>query len=311
MIYTLTLNPSFDREYRINEFAFNRVTRSANSRSDCGGKGLNVSRMLHALNTQNIAVALVGGSTGELLDQELQKLGIDTLLLNINDETRSNISIVQSDNLQHLKINEQGPSVSPQEIKSLTELVAKNVQKGDWWVLAGSLPMGCEPTIYRDLIRQIHKAGAFTILDTSGEALRFGCEATPTVVKPNMAEALGLIGWTDEESASARDVAKAVQKFGAENVVLSLGCDGAVLATAESVELYASAIIEEKNPTGAGDSLVAGLVWGLSQNHPIEYALRFGMACGAATAAENGTQLGSLHDIQRILGELESASAER
>jgi 1-phosphofructokinase family hexose kinase len=304
MIYTLTLNPAVDLELTIDEFRFDSVGRASASRMDCGGKGFNVSRMLANLNSPSTALGFVGGKNGERLEQTLHSLGITTDFNRIDGETRTNVSIVKADSSQYLKVNEPGPTIAAADVEALIEKVGQRAQAGDWWVLSGSIPPGVPATIYATLIRIIEDAGANALLDTSGEPLRAGCAAAPAIVKPNMEEARELTAAVCGEHASDADVAAALLAMGPRNLVISMGREGAMLATQAGLEMARTPAVTERNPIGAGDSMVGGIVWGLSRGLAIGEALKCGIACGAATASRNGTELGSLDQVEELLTQI-------
>lgn len=301
MIYTLTLNPAVDLELQIEQFQFNSVARAQGSRMDCGGKGFNVSRMLRNVGIDSTAMGFVGGYNGQRLQAELSALGINTEFTEINGETRTNVSIVAHGEQQHIKVNEAGPEISKDELITLIQAVKKNLKAGDWWVLGGSLPPGIEDSIYADLIELIEAAGAFSILDSSGEALKLGCLAKPSLAKPNLDEAQELLGLTTEQLNDSGTWCKALLKSGVKSLVVSLGEDGALLVTDKQFEKVSSPKVVEANPIGAGDSMVAGIVWRLSLGDSLQDALPYGLACGAATASRSGTDLGSLEQVNELV----------
>ena len=301
MIYTLTLNPAVDLELQIDVFEFNAVARATGSRMDCGGKGFNVSRLLKNVGIDSIAMGFIGGFNGQRLQTELQAAGIATNFTQIAGETRTNVSVFAHGSGKHIKVNEAGPAVKADELAKLISLVRAEVKPGDWWVLGGSLPKGVDTSLYAKLVLLIEGAGAHAVLDTSGEALKLGCAAKPTLIKPNLEELAQLLGLAESDLEQSDDWAAAVLALGPKNLVVSLGKDGALLATAGKVERLASPSIVESNPIGAGDSLVAGLVWRLSLGETLPQALRYGLACGAATASRPGTELGSLEQITQLV----------
>lgn len=301
MIYTVTLNPAVDRELTVAAIEFDSVLRATAWQVDCGGKGFNVSRMLRSLGADSVALGFAGGRSGELLRDELAALGVDTDFVWVEGETRTNVSIVSESNGRYVKVNEPGPVISAQAQAALIEKVQTLAQKGDWWVLAGSLPPGAPPTIYGQLIGVIQAAGARAILDSSGGALKLGCEARPFLAKPNDVELGALTGLPVEGEAQIVTAAQAMREMGVQHVVVSLGKKGALLATGEGVWLAQSPTIQEKNPIGAGDSMVGGLVWGLNQQMSLREALRWGIACGAATASQSGTAVGKREQVEELV----------
>ncbi len=304
MIYTVTLNPAVDRELTISEFAFDTVLRASEARVDCGGKGFNVSRMLAALGANSVALGFAGGKSGELLAEALADLGIKTAFTWIDGETRTNVSIVTEQHDRYLKVNESGPTVSEAAQTALLTQIEQLIQPGDWWVLAGSLPPGVPHTIYAQMVALIQSGGGQVILDTSGAALVEGCGKRPFLVKPNDTEASSLSGLPITNPEEAVAAARAVQALGPQNVVISLGKAGAIFSDGQAGWLASSPTIQERNPIGAGDSMVGGLVYGLSQGKPVAEALCWGIACGAATASLAGTAVGSTELVNTLLAQV-------
>ena len=305
MIFTVTLNPAVDRELTVDTISFDTVLRALDWQVDCGGKGFNVARMLKSLGISSMALGFAAGKSGEMLADKLQSLGIETDFIWVEGETRTNVSIVSAENGQYVKVNEPGPTITETDLGLLAKKIGDRVEAGDWWVLAGSLPPGVPPTYYSELITIIQSAGAKVFLDTSDEALRQNCAAKPLLVKPNDEEAHELTGLpvgTKEEIAA---VGKAISAMGPANVIISLGKKGAVLVNDGKAWLAASPKILAANPIGAGDSMVAGVVWGLSQGDSMQDALCKGIACGAATAGQKGTSVGSLEQVNQLLAEVQ------
>ncbi len=305
MIYTVTLNPAVDRELVVPDIAFNTVLRASEWRIDFGGKGFNVARMLKALGASSVALGFAGGNNGQLLRNGLESMGIETDFEWVPGETRINVSIVAADNEKYIKVNEPGPTISAADLSALKEKVRRLVRSNDWWVLAGSLPPGVPPTVYAELITIIQQAGAHAILDTSDEALRYGCEAKPFLVKPNTAEAAKLTALSLDYPAQMSTVAAAIRKMGPAHVVISMGKAGALVSNGHRTWAAASPEIVERNPIGAGDAMVGGLVWGLSQGQDLQDAFALGIACGAATAGQRGTCVGSLENVTALLAQIQ------
>ena len=304
MIYTVTLNPAVDRELTVPELAFDHVLRATAWQVDYGGKGFNVSRLLQSLGQESIAVGFAAGRAGELLRDGLQSLGITTEFVWVSGETRTNVSVVNQDHSHYLKANEPGPTIAAELLQALVDKIQSLAQSGDWWVLAGSLPPGVPETIYADLIAIIQGQGGKVILDTSGKSLALGCQAGPYLVKPNAYEAAMLTGLPVETWEQIVRAGQAVGVAGATNVVISLGKDGAMLLSDTGGWIAAPPKIEERNPIGAGDSMVGGLVWGLHRGLAMEEALRWGIACGAATASLSGTAVGTRPLVEKLVAEV-------
>jgi 1-phosphofructokinase family hexose kinase len=301
MIYTLTLNPALDIEYTVPELIKNEVLRAPPVRKDFGGKGFNVSRMLSVLGEESIALGFVGGQNGRTLEEGLNSLGIPTDFVWTAGETRANVSIVAQSDGDYIKANEPGPTISPEEHEKLLERVGKLAKSGDWWVLAGSLPPGVPADVYAVLTETIQKAGAQVIVDTSGEALQSSLVGKPFLMKPNDVEAGSLTGLPVNTPPEIAAAAGAILQRGVKHVVVSLGKDGAMLASPNRILLGRPPEIQEQNPIGAGDAMVAGLVYRLSKTGDLEDALRWGLACGATAASQAGTHMGTRSLIENYL----------
>ncbi len=293
MIYTLTPNPAVDRELTVSAMEFDAVLRASESRVDFGGKGFNVSRLLKGMDVSSVAVGFLAGSAGEWLRNGLMSLGISTDFVWVAGETRTNVSIVTQTHDHYLKVNENGPLVDAAKQRELLDKIDSLAKHGEWWVLAGSMPPGVADDFYARVVSVLNRHDAQAVLDTTGEALRIGCGGKPFLVKPNAEEAHALTGLPMNTPAEIAAGAEAIRMMGAQNVVVSLGKAGALLQTAEGTWLAHSPKIQQKNPIGAGDSMVGGLVWALSRGIPLLEALGWGVASGAATASLSGTALGT------------------
>lgn len=302
MIYTVTLNPAVDRELIVPAILFDTALRAEAWRVDCGGKGFNVSRMLMSLGTPSVALAFAGGDSGRLLEKSLQASGIKAAFEWVDGETRTNVSIITRDGDHYIKVNEPGPTIDAETQYALLNRIGKLASPGDWWVLSGSLPPGVPVDYYAKVISLVRDAGAAAILDASDEALRLGCMAGPMLVKPNESELETLTGPTNDTDGSVAGAAGTVQLLGAANVAVSMGRRGALLLDeVGQAWRFTSPPIVERNPIGAGDSLVGGLVWGLDQGLDLVEAMRWGIACGAAAAARRGTVVGERRQVENLL----------
>lgn len=305
MIFTVTLNPAVDRELTVDEIVFDTVLRASQWQVDCGGKGFNVARMLNSLGVSSIAIGFAAGKTGGLLDDKLKAIGIETDFVWVEGETRTNVSIISSENGKYVKVNEPGPTIKDKDIVLLKDKIRSRVKPGDWWVLAGSVPPGVPGDIYAELIEIIHGADAQVFLDTSSEPFKRSCTAAPLLVKPNTEEAHELTGLPVNSTEDIIAAGRVIQGMGPKSVIVSLGKEGALLINGQDTWLATSPAVVEKNPIGAGDSMVAGIVWGLSEGAELSDSLCRGIACGAATASQSGTSVGTFVQVRDLLPEVQ------
>jgi len=310
MIYTLTLNPAIDREYTVPHIIMGEVLRASETRIDHGGKGLNVSRMLASLGMASTAVGFVGGLSGTFLREGLESAGINTSFINVKGETRTNISIVDQGHRHHIKVNEAGPTVSEHEIESLITRITRLVKPGDYWILSGNLPPNTPKDIYSRIIQIVQGAGGLAVLDSSGESLRLGCEAGPYLVKPNASEASQIFGIPAGNLGKMATIMSDLHAMGVKLVVISAGKKGALLSDGQEQWLGRTPVIKEQNPIGAGDAMLAGIVWKLALGEKPLTAMRWGLACGAATASLPGTGMATIDLVKSLFPKTKLESAK-
>jgi len=301
MIYTVTLNPALDKEYIVPKLAPNSVLRSSSVQIDYGGKGFNVSRMLVSLGAESITTGFVGGATGKILRDGLERMGIKTDFIEVSGETRTNVSVVSSHDEQYIKVNEPGPMISQEETKKLIRKIRCLIQPGDWWVLAGSLPPGINSDIYAQIITLINVGGAKAVLDTNGTPLELGCIAGPFLVKPNIEEAAQATGLSETTPVGLNNMIKAMHHMGARNIILSAGKEKAILSTVNRQWVGTPPKINEKNPTGAGDAMLAAIVYILEKGDTILDAFIWGIASGSAASSQSGTGMASKSTVEKLL----------
>ena len=304
MIYSLTLNPALDKEYRVPDLALDSVLRSSSLNVDFGGKGFNIARMLAAFGEKSIALGFVGGHAGQVLENGLSGLRIKTEFVHVAGETRTNVSIVSRKSKRYIKVNEPGPVISAEESSQLLEKIEASVRTGDWWVLAGSLPPGMPADSYARIIELLNARGAKAILDTSGEALRLGCAAGPYLIKPNLEEMAQLTGTTLEGEAEIEAALASVHAMGVAHIVLSAGEGRSVWSAGARKWQAIPPSIELGNPTGAGDAMLAGIVYRLHAGAPTEEAFAWGVASGSAAASMPGTRMPQRSAVEQFLKEV-------
>jgi len=300
MIYTVTLNPAVDREYVVPKLIANSVLRASEVHIDYGGKGFNVSRMLTALGVSNTALGFIGSNAGAFLEKGMASLGIATDFVHIAHETRTNTTIIETDGVDHYKVNESGPVISAAERVLLLDKVKELAKAEDCWVLAGSLPPGVPIDFYRELITIIQSAGGKALLDTSGDALLEGVQAKPYLIKPNVFEANTLTGINGKSRADLLSMLRNIHAGGVSLVVISAGKDASLFSDSNKVFYGQPPQIEEANPVGAGDAMLAGVLYGLVNHMDMADAFAWGIAAGSAAASKTGTRMPSMQEVQTL-----------
>ena len=306
MIYTLTPNPSIDRSLTIPEIRFNSVLRSQKVRLDWGGKGFNVSRSLQQFGIESLAMAWVGGGSGKMLSDGLQRLGIQTDFVWVEEETRTNTMIIEADGSWHLKVNEPGPPISQSDVDQLFQKVEGFAKKGDLWILSGSLPPDVPETFYADLIRLLKSRGAKVVLDASGKPLQLGCQEAPFLVKINIPEASELVGFAIDDLEDAKRAALPFLRMGIKVFGLTMGEAGFLLATQKEMVFASAPRIHVRNAAGSGDSLLAGLIYAQHQGKSLVEEARWAVATGSASVETDAVSEFCIERIQELLPEIDS-----
>lgn len=286
MIYTVTLNPSLDYFLSVEHFAIGKTNRSNEEVYRPGGKGINVSWVLHNLGLESIALGFLAGFTGQEIKRQMETTGIATDFIELpGGMSRLNVKLKQMDATE---INASGPILSEKNLEELRKKLSALTQ-GDILILSGSLPGSVTTDIYKDLMEEVDGKGIPVIVDAIGDALLKTLPLHPFLMKPNHQELSELF---DVELSTREQVipyAGELQEWGAQNVLVSLGGAGAVLLDQNGV-VYESEVPRGKliNAVGAGDSMVAGFLAGYLEKQDFAHAFLMGMAAGSASAFSEG-----------------------
>lgn len=302
MICTVTLNPALDKTVEIPDLTIDSVNRITTMRTDPGGKGINVSKVISKLGGRSVAMGILGGDTGNAIRSALESMGLETCFRFVEGETRTNLKIIDPVNHTNTDINEPGVTVSEEILNDFLNQVTGKLTAGDIVVLSGSLPKGSPKDTYYTWVEACRKAGARVILDADGELLAEGLKASPYLVKPNNHELSGLLGRTletpEELEKAARDL---MEKYGIAKVVVSMGGEGALYVTGEET-VYAEGLkVPVGSTVGAGDSVVAALAVAEESGMGLDETVRLSTATGAANVMCSGTQAAEYEVIEGLL----------
>lgn len=290
MIYTVTLNPALDRTLWVEEVQYGESNHIVKDKTYAGGKGIDVSKVLSILGVPNRALAFVGGFAGEELEGRLVNHGIQCDFIRISQETRTNIVINDKKGHVQTSFNALGPELKPYELMRMVRKI-ENIVNPEIVVISGSLPPGVHPEVYRRIIEIAKNKGADVFLDTHGDALRKGIEAGPRLIKPNLRELSHFKGRRLERLDDIINSAMDIQEAGVEIVLVSMGAKGILMVAEKGIYVAAPPNVEVVNTIGAGDSSVAGFVYGLKHGKNLSECLKFAVAAGTATTMRPGTAL--------------------
>ena len=280
MIYTVTLNPSIDYIVEVEDMKLGRLNRMSRDLKFPGGKGINVSRVLNQLGSDNTALGFVGGFTGTYIEEALRKESIHTNFVHIASDTRINIKLKHG---EETEINGLGPTIHKEEAEQLLHKLSE-IGKGDVVVLSGSVPPSLGTDFYSRLIGVCKEAGAEFVMDTTGEALLKALPYKPLLVKPNHHELAELFGVVIESREDMISYGRKLLELGAQHVLISMAGEGALFITEDKVYHASVPKGTVRNSVGAGDSMVAGFVGTLTAQQDVLEAFRMGVASGSATA---------------------------
>ncbi|SCY44276.1 1-phosphofructokinase family hexose kinase [Alkaliphilus peptidifermentans] len=287
MIATITLNPSIDRNYIVDDFEIDSVHRSNEYTITAGGKGVNVAKVVQCLMEPVMATGFLGGHSGAFIIDTLMALGILTDFINISGETRNCISII-SKNCQ-TEILEKGPIILGGELEALYKKYDDILDKAEIICASGSIPNNLPNDIYASLAKKAKLKKKLFFLDTSGSGLIQGLNGQPFLIKPNLSELEAIAQETLSTEESIIRAAKKLSDRGIEFIVISLAERGAIVLHKQKIYRVYIPKVKVINPVGSGDSMVAGFAVALQRKYDIKSIIAFGAACGTANALEKET----------------------
>ena len=301
-IITITVNPALDKSAKVDGLVAEQKLKCHSISFQAGGGGINISRVLTRLKIESDCVFTSGGDNGKYLQHMLLQEKVKISPIPIQEWTRENLSIVDTLSSNQYRFGMPGKPMSKLEIDLITNTILNKVNKNDILALSGSLAPNMPDDYYAQIIKKVADKDVKVILDTSGPALQNTLKQPLFLIKPNQKELALLAGeeflTTKEQEAFAMQLVN-IRKV--KYVVVSMGSRGAFLASKEGIVYQSTPSIPVKSTIGAGDSMVAGLIYGIRQDYSPQDMLKFGVACGVATTMSEGTNLASAETINHVL----------
>lgn len=299
MVLTLTLNPVLDKTTTVERLVAEQKMRCPNPTLAPGGGGINVSRGIQELGGSSKILSSVGGANGAVFKQLLIDKKLDFELIETAATTRESFIVTDLSTNSQYRFNTHGEALTKKEgdlfLKKITEA------RPEILVASGSLAAGLGTGFYEKVARLANKIGAKFILDTSGEPLRAAADEGVFLLKPNLPELCALAGVENLELDDVDDAARAIIFSGkCQVVVVSLGPGGAMLVTRDAHEHIPAPVVKKLSTVGAGDSMVAGMVWALQSGLDFSKMARWGVACGSAATMNPGAELFKKADAKRL-----------
>ncbi|KPV56678.1 phosphofructokinase [Paenibacillus sp. A3] len=297
-VLTVTLNPALDKTVTIEEFVSGGLNRIKAWRTDAGGKGINVAKALKHFSVDVASWGLTAGHQGKIITEQLAGLNIPSFFIETEGETRTNLKVYVECTKETTEFNEAGFTVDRKSLHEFIERYTDAVRNVSVVVLGGSLPPGAPDDTYKTLIEIANRAGARTVLDADGEPFTHGIEAVPYAIKPNIHELESLFKETFQSDTEIVSAARRLTGKGIAYVSVSLGAEGSILVSETEAVRAKPFPIVPLSTVGAGDSMVAALVYCLLEGKLLEEMARWTSAAGTVTASKPGTEVCTLAEVE-------------
>ena len=302
-IVTLSLNPAIDLSYEIPSLLHDQKSRAITTRYDAGGTGINVGRALKQLNANAHTCYFYAGKMGRFLQEMLQDQLENPHGIQVQGETRINTTILQQSPEYQYEVNATGSPIGSQQLQQINQQFLALCSQGIG-ILTGSLPPNIDNNYYQLMNTALKKQGAKAIIDAPIQVLKQALLSQPFLIKPNLHELQILCQKQLTTLSQIATAARLIAQQGTQYICVSLGEQGAILATAETAYHCPSTPIKPRSTVGAGDSMVAGLAYGFSHELALDDILKLAVACGAGTAKQAGTQLFNPTELDSLISPL-------
>ena len=308
MIITVTMNPAIDKTVEIEKLQPGGLNRIQKVELDAGGKGINVSKTIHELGGESLAIGFLGGNSGKTIENVLTDWNIRHDFIWVDGETRTNTKVFEK-NGSVTELNESGPVITEEKVNELLQKIKDYTTSDTLIVLAGSIPAGVDKNIYARITELVHEKGGHVLMDADGELFRNALKASPDIIKPNRVE-LEEYAQADYRMSQEEltDMAKDFVAKGIQTVAVSMGMGGALFVKGDYAVRCPALSVKSHSTVGAGDAMVAAMAMQILQDATAEYVLRMGMAAAnAAIQLEGSLVAGPLE----ILGMMDAINIEK
>jgi 6-phosphofructokinase 2 len=304
-IVTITFSPCIDKSTSVAFLAPDIKMSCTSVKLEPGGGGINVARAIGKLGGSAKALYSAGGCTGKEFTQLMHDENVPTKVIESNFETRENIIIVDESNGKQYRF---GMPMTPLNEAACNQFLTLLNEEDDlaYMIISGSIPPGVPLTIFDGIADIARQKNAKLIVDTKGEPLKYAINAGVFLIKPNLGELSALVGKKELKTTDiVNEARKLIQSGKCEVVVVSMGAEGAMLVTSTIAKQIKPPTVERKSTVGAGDSMVAGIVFALDQGSQLVDAIQYGVACGTAATLNHGTELCKKEDVAFLLPKVE------
>ncbi|AOG60446.1 1-phosphofructokinase [Spiroplasma helicoides] len=306
-IYVISLSPAIDYILKFDDFIKDKTNRPYYTEMYAAGKGIHISMLLNNLGLKNESIIFSNGSFEEYFYKDLDSLNINYKKFKANGDIRINLKLIDSNQTE---CSVKSPSIDDQEIEKMFEYLEKNVQKNDYIIATGSIPKGVDENIYSKIAKLAQKLEAYCVVDAFGKALLDSLNHKPFLIKPNKDELSLTFNKPINTQEDAIGAAKKLIELGAQNVIVSMGSEGAILINKDkiiksSIGKWNKSLV---NAAGAGDSMLGGFIYNYIKTQKLEDSLKMGITCGSATAFSN--KIASKELIDELLLNIDTIKIE-
>ena len=293
------MNPAVDKTITLDKLEVGGLSRVKSIKQDAGGKGINVSKTIKALNGESLALGFVGGESGTFITKALNDLDIRHDFVYLDQNTRVNTKVVENSG-RVSEINEPGPIINREMVDQLLDKVRKYAADDVVFVLAGSIPLGVDKRIYGKIVDIAHLHGAKVILDADGELFKESLPSNPDYIKPNREELEKFVGLDHEASKEELiAIANSLQEKGIANVLISLGKEGALFMMGQNAFVPGLKVVAQST-VGAGDALVGALAYSVENQLELDELIKLAIATSAGAVTTHGTQPPTLELVNEL-----------
>ena len=296
MIITVTMNPAIDKTVEIEQLVPNGLNRIQKVEYDAGGKGINVSKTIHELGGESLAMGFLGGNAGKTIENVLTSWNIQHDFIWVEGETRTNTKVFEKSG-GVTELNEPGPVINEAQVEELIQKICEHTDKETLVVLAGSIPAGVDKNIYAAITESVHEKGGSVLMDADGELFR---------IKPNQVELEEYIGADYRLSmGELKALAEKFQNNGIKTVAISMGKGGAMIVRDKFVARCPALSVKAHSTVGAGDAMVAALAYSWDKKLGDEETVRLCMATSAGAVTTVGTKPPARAVVDELIPQVE------
>lgn len=305
MIITVTMNPAIDKTVEIEQLVPNGLNRIQKVEYDAGGKGINVSKTIHELGGESLAMGFLGGNAGKTIENVLTSWNIQHDFIWVEGETRTNTKVFEKSG-GVTELNEPGPVINEARVEELIQKICEHTDKETLVVLAGSIPAGVDKNIYAAITESVHEKGGSVLMDADGELFRNALKASPDIIKPNQVELEEYIGADYRLSmGELKALAEKFQNNGIKTVAISMGKGGAMIVRDKFVARCPALSVKAHSTVGAGDAMVAALAYSWDKKLGDEEIVRLCMATSAGAVTTVGTKPPARAVVDELIPQVE------